>query len=329
MRCCTLYAHFTLISFKKRNDCHSGVRHLYGTYNISHKEGHAVPNIFPTMRTPPRTSRRSERIPLRDIAVNPHQMRTSFDPQAIDSLAESIRRYGLLSPLIVRRTETGYELIAGERRLRALKQLNASSAEALILNAADRDSALIALVENLQRVDLNFFEEAEGYLTVIRQYGLLQEELARRIGKDPSTVANRLRLLKLGPAVRREILARNLTERHARALLRLSSELMQLKAVQEISEKGLSVAKSEALIAAMIAEKPAPPSPNIRLLLRSKKLFINTVMETVRQLNGAGLNCVSRVEEDAGSIHIILTLEQTAIARSDTEPQCHIAQKTP
>ena len=276
-----------------------------------------MPNIFPP-RKPPRIPRRCERIPLNAIDVNPNQMRTVFDPEAITSLADSIRRYGLLSPLLVRSAEGGrYELIAGERRLRALTQLGAAHADAIVLPAADRDSALIALVENLQRVDLNFFEEAEGCLTAIRQYGLTQEELARRIGRDPSTVANRLRLLKLGPAVRREILAKNLTERHARALLKLKSELMQLRAVQEISDKGLNVAKSEALIDAMIAEKPASPQANIRLLLRSRRLFINTVMDTVKQLNSAGLNCFSRVEESADSVSIILTLDRAPSAAAE------------
>lgn len=279
-----------------------------------------MPNIFPTRKPIARDPRRSERIPLQSIDLNPNQMRTVFDPQAINSLADSIRRHGLLSPLIVRPAEGGrFELIAGERRLRALRQLGAANADAIVLHATDRDSALIALVENLQRVDLNFFEEAEGCLTVIRQYGLTQEELARRIGRDPSTVANRLRLLKLGPAVRREILAASLSERHARALLKLKSELMQLKAVQEIAAKGLSVAKSEALIDAMIAEKPAPPQPNIRLLLRSRKLFINTVMDTVRQLNSAGLNCASRVEESAGTIQIILTLDHAAVSAAQNQ----------
>lgn len=272
-----------------------------------------MPNIFPSIRNLPRSQRQLERIPLRAISANPNQMRARFDPEAIDALADSIRRYGLLSPLIVRRTqEQGYELIAGERRLRALRQLGAVSADAIVLNATDRDSALIALVENLQRVDLNFFEEAEGYLTAIRQYGLMQEELARRIGRNPSTVANRLRLLRLGPAVRREILKAGLSERHARALLKLDSELMQLKAVQEIAEKGLSVARSEALIADMIAEKPAPPRPNVRLLLRSRKLFVNTVMDTVKQLNSAGLHCVSRVEETPERIDIILSLDHAS-----------------
>lgn len=274
-----------------------------------------MPNIFPSIRSLPRSQRQLERIPLRAISANPNQMRARFDPESIDALADSIRRYGLLSPLIVRRTpEQGYELIAGERRLRALRQLGAVSADAIVLNAADRDSALIALVENLQRVDLNFFEEAEGYLTAIRQYGLMQEDLARRIGRNPSTVANRLRLLRLGPAVRREILKAGLSERHARALLKLDSELMQLKAVQEIAEKGLSVARSEALIADMIAEKPAPPRPNVRLLLRSRKLFVNTVMDTVKQLNSAGLHCVSRVEETPERIDIILTLDHAAMS---------------
>lgn len=272
-----------------------------------------MPNLFPSIRSLPRAQRQLERIPLRAVSTNPNQMRADFDEESIRALADSIRRYGLLSPLIVRRTEEqGYELIAGERRLRALRLLDAVSADAIVLRANDRDSALIALVENLQRVDLNFFEEAEGYLTAIRQFGLMQEELARRIGRSPSTVANRLRLLRLGPAVRRDILRAGLTERHARALLKLDSELMQLKAVQEIAEKGLNVAKSEALIAAMIAEKPAPPQPNVRLLLRSRKLFVNTVMDTVKQLNSAGLHCVSRVEETPERIDIILSLDRAA-----------------
>ena len=268
-----------------------------------------MPNIFSAK--PRRAPRCCERIALQAVSVNPHQSRAVFDDDAIASLADSICRYGLLSPLIVRRTgETQYELIAGERRLRALRQLGAAHADAIILQAADADSALISLVENLQRVDLNYFEEAEGCLAAIRTFGISQEELARRIGRSPSALANRLRLLKLGPAVRRELLQHGLSERHARALLQLKSELMQLRAVQEIAEKDLNVARSEALIAAMIAEKPAPPQQNIRLMLRSRRLFINTVMDTVRQLNGAGLNCVSRVEERADSIQIILTLDR-------------------
>lgn len=267
-----------------------------------------MPNRFPSIRPQVRSARRCERIPLQTVCVNPDQMRSEFDPEGITALADSIRRYGLLSPLLVRHAGDGYELIAGERRLRALQQLGASHADALILHAADSDSALIALVENLQRVDLNFFEEAEGYLTVIRKYGMLQEELARRIGRDPSTVANRLRLLKLGPAVRREILRQKLTERHARALLKLQSELLQLRAVQEIADKHLSVARAEKLIDSLIAEKPAPPQPNVRLLLRSRKLFINTVMDTVQQLCNAGLQCDSRVEETADCVSVTLTL---------------------
>lgn len=277
-------------------------------------------NIFPSKKPAARQTRRCERIPLPLIDVDPHRSRAVFDPQALSALADSIRRHGLLSPLLVRPSDGGrYELIAGERRLRALRQIGAANADALIFHTADRDSALIALVENLQRVDLNFFEEAEGCLTVLRRYGLTQEELARCIGRDPSTLANRLRLLKLGPAVRREILAHSLSERHARALLKLKSELMQLKAVQIIAEKGLSVAKSERLIDDMIAEKPAPPQPNIRLLLRSRKLFVNTVMETVRRLNSAGLNCDSRVEECAGCTRIILTLAQNAAGESQAD----------
>lgn len=263
------------------------------------------------IRTQPRTGRRLERIPLDQITESADAPRTQDDTVQLQALADSIRQHGLLVPLLVRPCgERQYSLIAGSRRLRALRLLNAVSADALVIQASDRNSLLMALVENLQRAELHFFDEAEAYRILIERYGMRQDALAERVGRSPSAVANRLRLLKLSPAVRKAVLESSLTERHARALLRLSDESAQLHAIQEITEKQLNVARTEALIESLLHTKQIVPGPTIRLLLRSRRLFVNTVMDTVNKLNGAGLNCVSRVEETPERIEIILSLEQ-------------------
>ena len=163
------------------------------------------------------------RIPIESIVPSPFQPRRSFEEQAISELAESIRQHGLLSPLLVRRIDAGrYELIAGERRLRALRSLNLSHAEAIVLSAFDGECALLALVENLQREDLHFLDEAEAFRAILDGHTLTQEQLAGSLSISPSALANRLRLLKLTDEVRAAVRSSTLTERHARALLRLN-----------------------------------------------------------------------------------------------------------
>lgn len=165
------------------------------------------------------------RIRVSEIARNPNQPRKYFDPEAIAQLAESIRQYGVLNPLTVRRAPGGgYELVAGERRLRAARVAGLNDVPCLLIAADNEDSSAIALVENLQRRDLDFFEEAYGFKRLIDQYGLTQEEAARKVGKTQSAVANKLRLLRLSPQNMELIRSANLTERHARCLLRLRDD---------------------------------------------------------------------------------------------------------
>lgn len=188
-------------------------------------------------------------LPIGNIYPNIYQPRKYFDEEALGELAQSIKVYGILQPLTVRKmSEDKYELVAGERRLRAAKIAGLENVPAVIVDIADRDSAALALLENLQREDLNYIEEAEAYNNLIREHGYTQEQLAEYIGKKQSTIANKLRLLKLDHEVRNVLLNNNLTERHARALLKLENEDSQLKILQVVIKDSLNVKKTEELI---------------------------------------------------------------------------------
>ncbi len=253
--------------------------------------------------------RRITRIELNRIAPNPYQPRRAADEEALRELAESIRRFGLLSPLLVRRTSgSGYELIAGERRLRAMELLGWSSADAIVLGAGDRDSALIALIENLQREELHFLDEAEACRRILREQGLTQEELSAALGRSPSALANRLRLLHLGRSVKNYIREEQLSERHARALLRLEREADQLRLARCAAQQKLSVRQLEAQIDALLREKRgATPSPAAGLV-RDSRLVINALKDTVRQLKRIGVPASSRVEAHEDYYDVIVTV---------------------
>ncbi|HEY8416059.1 MAG TPA: ParB/RepB/Spo0J family partition protein, partial [Thermaerobacter sp.] len=193
------------------------------------------------------------RVPVARILPNPFQPRRRFDPDSLAELAESIRQVGVLQPLLVRpRPEGGYELVAGERRLRAAEMAGLTEVPVVVRNLDDREAALIALVENLQREDLDFFEEAAAYQEMLSRFGLTQEQLAALLGKQQSTVANKLRLLRLPPTVRERIVAAGLSERHARALLRLESADEQEKVLEEVIARNLSVRETEELVTARL-----------------------------------------------------------------------------
>lgn len=187
-------------------------------------------------------------LPLGSIRPNPAQPRRVFDPAGLQELADSIREYGILQPLTVRRRENGYELIAGERRLRAAGMAGLTQAPCLVAAVDEEASGMLALVENLQRRDLDFIEEAEGLARLMKTWGLSQEQAARKVGKSQSAVANKLRLLRLSPSVLAELRLHGLSERHARALLKLRSEDEQLRVVGQIVQGGWTVAKTEAYI---------------------------------------------------------------------------------
>ena len=245
------------------------------------------------------------RIRVSEIARNPNQPRKYFDPEAIAQLAESIRQYGVLNPLTVRRAPGGgYELVAGERRLRAARVAGLNDVPCLLIAADNEDSSAIALVENLQRRDLDFFEEAYGFKRLIDQYGLTQEEAARKVGKTQSAVANKLRLLQFSEEVREAILAANLTERHARALLNLNEQgdEVLLKAVKEISEKEMNVSQTEKYIAQLIGKKEEKPKKKELFVVKDLKIFFNTIDKALETMKLSGIEAKTQMQEEEDEV---------------------------
>ena len=251
------------------------------------------------------------RVEVSQLAPNPRNPRRGFAEGEIRALAASIARYGLLSPLAVRRVEGGYELIAGERRLRALRLLGWKSAPCVLLEADDLESRLLSLIENIQREDLHYLDEAEACRAILREHGLTQEELARRLGRSPSAIANRLRLLKLPGEVRAFLRETpSLSERHARALLKLPDAARQLEAARRAGREGMSVRRLEALVEQLARQEPAHPQPRVTRLFRDGRMFVNAVLNTVRELNALGVPAVSRVTRLPGRIEVTVTLPE-------------------
>ena len=194
-------------------------------------------------------------LPVKAICPNPAQPRSVFRENHLDELAESIRRHGILQPLSVRLVGTTYELIAGERRLRAGIQAGLTEVPCIVMQMTDEESATAALVENLQRQDLDFVEQAQGIDLLLRQWNLSQEQVAKRLGLSQSGIANKLRLLRHSPQVLQALRAADLTERHARALLKLPTEAQKLQAIRVICDAKMSVARAEQYITALLQEK--------------------------------------------------------------------------
>jgi ParB family chromosome partitioning protein len=236
-------------------------------------------------------------IPLEKIRPNPYQPRRNFENGALEELCGSIKEYGVIQPINVRKTPGSgnqYELVAGERRLRASIMAGLKEIPAIIIDVNEDDLAILALIENLQREDLSYMEEAEGYQNLIRDHGLTQEELAQKIGKSQSTIANKIRLLKLPPMVKKMLADHHLTERHARALLKLHDEQMQLKILQKVCEKELNVKKTEDLVQKVL-DKYVDPSmyENGKRLTRSIKdirIFVNTIRQAIDVMKKSGVN---------------------------------------
>ena len=244
-------------------------------------------------------------LPPERIRPNPGQPRRRFDREDLQELAASIAQHGLLQPLTVRRQGEVYELIAGERRLRAAKLAGLTEVPCLLLALDEAQSSLAALVENLQRRDLDCWEEAEGIARLMALYGLSQEQAAARLGKSPSAVANKLRLLKHSPAVRAALREHGLSERHARALLKLPEEAQRLEAVAVIAQKDLTVARTEAYVEELLRQKPAP-RPTRKLLVKDLRLFLNSLDRHLETLRQAGIS--ARAERAETEAEIVLTI---------------------
>jgi len=251
-------------------------------------------------------SPRVQYLSLEKIRPNSQQPRRQFDPQALEELRDSIRSFGILQPLTVRRINGGYELVTGERRLRAASLAGLRQVPCLIARVDERDSALLALIENLQRRDLHFLEEATAIARLITQYDLTQEQAAQKLGKSQSAIANKLRLLRLREDVCAAIVEGNLSERHARALLRLSSPEEQLCVARSAAKKRWNVAQTEKHIESILQHKQVSPVGQSRYILKDVRLFLNSIQRQVSfiQQGGIGASLERRDAQDA----IVLTI---------------------
>lgn len=239
---------------------------------------------------------------IRSIRPNRGQPRTEFHQDALAELANSIRQHGILQPLSVRRLEGSYELIAGERRLRAAQLAGLTEIPCIIMNMDEKESGMAAMVENLQRQDLDFIEEANGIANLMEQWQFNQEQVARILGKSQSSIANKLRLLRHSPEVLTALRQYGLTERHARALLRLGSEEEKLAVIDQIAEQNLSVARTEALIERIICgHPPCPAIPNIRL-------FLNHLTQSLARIQHSGVAAISERKETDTQIILTITI---------------------
>jgi ParB family chromosome partitioning protein len=254
-------------------------------------------------------------ISVNNIRPNPYQPRKVFDKLMLDELANSIKEFGIMQPISVRRiNEEYYELIAGERRLRATKLAGLTEIPAIIIEVNDKDSAVIALIENLQRENLNYIEEAEGYYNLINDYDLTQEEVAKQVGKSQSTIANKLRILKLSKEVKKVLLDSNLSERHARALLKLPSEELQLSILNKIIEQSLNVKKTEELIERTLnrifEQENKKDKPVIKRYLKDIRIFTNTIKQAVDMMESSGIEVDYQVKEvdDSYEISIVIPM---------------------
>ena len=247
-------------------------------------------------------------LPVNSIQPNPAQPRKHFSADALDELASSIRTHGILQPLSVRRIGTGYTLVAGERRLRAGIIAGLHEVPCIVMNMDEKESSLVALVENLQRQDLNFFEEARGISLLMEQFSMSQEQAARLLGKSQSALANKLRLLRHSPQVQKAIGQAGLTERHARALLRLPSDPEKFTLIATIARTDTSVAQTERHIALLLAAKDRQPTKV------NMSAFFSSLDSSLAKIQRCGIPAVSERRETDSQIVLTITIPKKSPA---------------
>lgn len=241
-------------------------------------------------------------LPARAIQPNPAQPRRVFREDVLSELADSIREHGVLQPLSVRRVGTGYELIAGERRYRAAQMAGLAEIPCIVMNMDARESALAAMVENLQRQDLDFVEEAQGISSLMQMHAMSQEQVARLLGKSQSAVANKLRILRHSDAVLGALREGGLTERHARALLKLGSDEEKLAAITVIVQQAMSVARTERYVQALLAREEKTPR---RVDLGT---FLSGLDQSLARIRQSGIPAVSERRETGDRIVLTITI---------------------
>ena len=241
-------------------------------------------------------------LPVRSIRPNPAQPRKIFREEALDELADSIRQHGILQPLSVRRVGNNYELISGERRLRAAELAGVTDVPCILMSMDDKASGFAALVENLQRQDLDFIEEALGIRRLVQEHEMSQEQAARLLGKSQSAVANKLRILRHSDAVLNALRESGLTERHARALLKLRTEEETLAAISQIAKHNMSVAQAERYIDSLLTEKAEKTAK------ANVGSFLNSLTQTLQKIQLSGIAAVSERRETESQIVLTITI---------------------
>lgn len=244
-------------------------------------------------------------LPVQSLEPSRYQPRVHFDEAAMQELTDSIRINGLIQPITVRRQGDHYEIIAGERRWRACQRAGFDTVPCYILSPAENEAAELALVENIQRENLTAVEEAKGYIQIMRQSELTQEQLAKRVGKSQSAIANKIRLLNLPQEVQEAVSDRKITERHARALLSLPRE-KQTRACRYIVEKNLNVRETEEYVEKSMTAKPRRKRQKTRGFTRNHQIGINSVNECVRMIRKMGIDVVTETEETPSEVRIIV-----------------------
>lgn len=259
-------------------------------------------------------------ISIDNVRPNPYQPRKKFDVSMLEELRDSIKQYGVLQPINVRKiSNSNYELVAGERRLRAATMAGLKEIPAIILDVSESDSAIMALIENLQREDLTYLEEAEGYLSLLNDHNLTQEDLALKIGKSQSTIANKIRLLKLSPLVKKILMDNSLTERHARALLKLHDEQLQLKVLRMVCDRGLNVKKTEEIIERAIEkftrEKTEREMKQKQLTRAVKdiRIFVNTIKQAIVLMKKSGVQAQAAQFDRGKYIEFIVRIPKNQV----------------
>ena len=265
-----------------------------------------------------RIMQRVSYVPVEEIVPGPLQPRKHFSREGLEELRDSIAQHGVLQPLTVRQKGERFELIAGERRLRAARMAGLHEVPCIVMDVDMESSGVIALIENIQRRDLDFVEEAEGISRLIRLFGLSQEQTARRLGKSQSAVANKLRLLRLPKDVLERLRTENLSERHARALLRLPDAQTQRQALERMIDQRMNVAAAEAYVDTLCAptqsvpaDQPsaAPPRRRSVFLMKDVRLFLNTMDRSVDLMRSGGVAAELRREETDDALIVTVRIE--------------------
>jgi ParB family chromosome partitioning protein len=253
------------------------------------------------------------------ILPNPAQPRRFFDEQEMENLSQSIRVSGLIQPLLVRHVAGGYELVAGERRLRACKLAGMKTVSCIVSDCSADASAVMAMTENLQRQDLGMFEEAEGIRRLIETWHVTQEEAAYRLGKSQSAVANKLRLLRLGEEERKKIIAAGLTERHARALLRIDDKALRMRSLSVVIDRRYNVRQTDEYVLKLIASEETGKQHQT-LIIKDVRIFLNTISHAVETMKQSGISAQTLKSETEEYIECIVRIPKAQATAGGKKP---------